>query len=458
MNEDIFREYDIRGIADKDLTDQSVEDIASAYATYSHKYNIKKICIGRDCRLSSDRIFKTLSQKLIKYGISIIDIGLVTTPILYYCLHCYDVDGGIMITASHNPSDYNGFKAAVGINVLSSEQIQKLKFIIQRKNFIPESAPGQIYFNDPLESYIQDLKERVNIQKKLKVGLDCANTPIGLFAKKVFDEFGCETFAIFEEPDGTFPNHHPDPSVESNLDDLKKLVLKKKLDIGIAFDGDGDRIGVLDGNGVFINADIVLLILAKSILVNNPNAKIIGEVKCSKVFFDEVENAGGQAIMWKTGHSKIKEKIKDEDALLAGELSGHIFFKDNHYGYDDALFAALRLIETISSSNESLSEMIDKIPSTASTPEIRIDFPEDKKFAAIDKLIKEVEKDLRDFKVTKIDGMRIEDSTGWALVRASNTQPALTLRFESDSNKNLLVLKEYIKDKIHKSTGLECKL
>ena len=308
-----------------------------------------------------------------------------------------------------------------------------------------------------IDNYIDDLNKRISISKKIRVGIDCANTPIGLFVNKVFAKLGCESFILFEEPDGNFPNHHPDPSIESNLSSLKDLVLQKKLDIGIAFDGDGDRLGVIDNEGCFISSDIILLILAKSILASNPEAKIIGEVKCTKVLFDEVLKSGGIPIMWKTGHSKIKEKIKEENALLAGELSGHIFFKDKHYGYDDALYAALRLIEIISNSDKKLSDFLSEIPNVITTPEFRIEFSEDEKFSAVDKIIKEFQSDLRDYKISEIDGMRLENESGWALIRASNTQPALTMRFESDSIENLNILQKYVKDKIEKAIGMKCK-
>ena len=456
MNENIFREYDIRGIADTDLTDEYVGNIASAFATYSNKFNVKKICVGRDCRLSSERIFNALTDKLIDYGISIIDIGVVTTPVLYFSLFTMDVDGGIMITASHNPSDYNGFKASIGKNVLSSDEIQELKILIRKKDYIIPSLKGSMERVHMIDDYIDDLNKKITISKKIRVGIDCANTPIGLFVKKVFTKLGCESHILFEEPDGNFPNHHPDPSIESNLSFLKDLVLEKKLDIGIAFDGDGDRLGVVDNEGNFISPDIILLILAKSILLSNPKAKIIGEVKCTKVLFDEIQKSGGIPIMWKTGHSKIKEKIKEENALLAGELSGHIFFKDKHYGYDDALYAALRLIEIISASNKKLSDFLSEIPSVITTPEFRIEFEEDKKFIAVEKIIKEFQSDLRDYKISKIDGMRLENECGWALIRASNTQPALTMRFESNTEENLNILQKYVKDKIIKAIGMQC--
>ena len=456
MNENIFREYDIRGIADTDLTDEYVGNIASAFATYSNKFNVKKICVGRDCRLSSERIFNALTDKLIDYGISIIDIGVVTTPVLYFSLFTMDVDGGIMITASHNPSDYNGFKASIGKNVLSSDEIQELKILIRKKDYIIPSLKGSMERVHMIDDYIDDLNKKITISKKIRVGIDCANTPIGLFVKKVFTKLGCESHILFEEPDGNFPNHHPDPSIESNLSFLKDLVLEKKLDIGIAFDGDGDRLGVVDNEGNFISSDIILLILAKSILLSNPKAKIIGEVKCTKVLFDEIQKSGGIPIMWKPGHSKIKEKIKEENALLAGELSGHIFFKDKHYGYDDALYAALRLIEIISASNKKLSDFLSEIPSVITTPEFRIEFEEDKKFIAVEKIIKEFQSDLRDYKISEIDGMRLENECGWALIRASNTQPALTMRFESNTLENLNILQEYVKDKIVKAIGMQC--
>jgi len=457
MNEKIFREYDIRGIAENDLNDHSVMQISLAFGTLALRQNVKKIAIGRDCRSSSTRIFDTFINGIISLGIDVIDLGIITTPILYYSLFNLDIDGGVMITASHNPPDYNGFKAAIGTEVLSSNQIQELKNIILANDFHPKDKDGKLTKNNIIDRYTEDLIKNINIRKNIKVGVDCANTPVGLFARKVFESVGCETFPLFENPDGTFPNHHPDPSVEENLSSLKNLVISKKLDLGVSFDGDADRIGIIDDEGNLVYSDIVLAILAKSILLDLPNSKIIGEVKCSKVLFDEIRKNGGIPLMWKTGHSNIKRKIKEEKAPLAGELSGHIFFSDKHYGYDDAIYAALRFVEILSNYDDKLSVILDYIPKMFSTPEIRLDFPEDRKFQIVDDLAEELKKLKSEYSLINIDGIRIENLNSWGLVRASNTQPALSMRFESNSEESLEKIKNEVLNLLEKVSGIKCK-
>ena len=457
MNNSIFREYDIRGIAGKDLNHEVVEMIGLSFGSMIIENGLKKISIGRDCRKSSDWIFDSLSKGIIRTGVDIIDLGLVTTPVLYFSLYGLDVDGGIMITASHNPPNYNGFKAAIGKDVLSSKQIQDLKDKIIGRSFRISETKGQIVKFDIYELYMADIVKNIKISRKLRVGVDCANTPVGLFAKDVLTSAGCEVFELFPEPDGNFPNHHPDPSVEDNLRDLINLVKEEKLDIGIAFDGDADRLGVINEKGVLIYADMILLLLARSVVKENPGAKIIGEVKCSKNLFDDIRRNGGIPIMWKTGHSNIKRKIKEEKAPLAGELSGHIFFSDRHHGYDDALYAALRLIEIISNQKDSISNMLKDIPKMYSTPEIRIDFAENEKFVIVDKLIQSIkDENLGLYNLVTVDGIRLENSSGWALVRASNTQPALTIRFEAESEEKLKDMKNYISKKLTSITGVIC--
>ncbi len=459
MNNSIFREYDIRGIAEKDLTNEVVELIGLAYGTKIIESGLQNISIGRDCRKSSDRIFNSLAGAILKTGVNVINLGVITSPVLYFSLYGLDVDGGIMITASHNPPDYNGFKAAIGKNVLSSEEIQNLKIKIQSKSFIVAQEKGHISDFDIIEKYKEDILKNINISRKLRIGVDSANTPVGLFAKDILSSAGCEVYELFSEPDGNFPNHHPDPSIEENLLDLKDLVKRESLDLGIAFDGDADRLGVLDEEGNLIYSDMILLLLARSVIKEHPGSKIIAEVKCSKNLFDDIRNSGGTPIMWKTGHSNIKRKIKEEKAPLAGELSGHIFFSDNHHGYDDALYAALRLAEVLSQQNVSISHMLNNIPKMYSTPEIRIDFPEQQKFEVIKKLIEAIKKENDDsFDLITVDGIRLENSKGWALVRASNTQPALTIRFEANSEPNLQALIAYVSEKLQSVTSIEINL
>ena len=457
MNSSIFREYDIRGIADSDLSDEVVGNIGFSFASMLIENGLSTISIGRDCRKSSDRIFQVLSEALLKSGINVVDLGMITTPVLYFSLYGLKVDGGIMITASHNPSDYNGFKAAIGKNVLSSEQIQDLKERILVGKYVSLEARGSLDEFDIIQDYKEDILKSINIKRRIRVGVDCANTPIGLFAKDILVSAGCEVYELFPEPDGDFPNHHPDPSVKENLVDLINLVRKESLDLGISFDGDADRIGIVDEKGDFIYSDMVLLLLARAVLAERPGSKIIGEVKCSKNLFDDIHNNGGLPIMWKTGHSNIKRKIKEESAPLAGELSGHIFFADKHHGFDDALYAALRFIEVVSSQSKALSSMLSNVPKMYSTPEIRIDFPEKEKFQFIEEFKELMRKDIdKEAKVITVDGIRVETANGWALVRASNTQPALTIRFEADSELNLNTLKKEIEKKLREVSSQIC--
>jgi len=457
LNNSIFREYDIRGIADSDLSDEVVGNIGFSFASMLIENGLSTISIGRDCRKSSERIFKVLSEALLKSGINVVDLGMITTPVLYFSLYGLKVDGGIMITASHNPSDYNGFKAAIGKNVLSSEQIQDLKERILVGKYVSLEVRGSLNEFDIIQDYKEDILKSINIKRRIRVGVDCANTPIGLFAKDILVSAGCEVYELFPEPDGDFPNHHPDPSVKENLVDLINLVRKESLDLGISFDGDADRIGIVDEKGDFIYSDMVLLLLARAVLAERPGSKIIGEVKCSKNLFDDILNNGGLPIMWKTGHSNIKRKIKEESAPLAGELSGHIFFADKHHGFDDALYAALRFIEVVSSQSKALSSMLSNVPKMYSTPEIRIDFPEKEKFQFIEEFKELMRKDIdKEAKVITVDGIRVETANGWALVRASNTQPALTIRFEADSELNLNTLKKEIEKKLREVSSQIC--
>lgn len=457
MNNSIFREYDIRGIADTDLSDEVVGNIGFSFASMLIENGLSTISIGRDCRKSSERIFQVLSEALLKSGINVVDLGMITTPVLYFSLYGLKVDGGIMITASHNPSDYNGFKAAIGKNVLSSEQIQDLKERILVGKYVSLEVRGSLNEFDIIQDYKEDILKSINIKRRIRVGVDCANTPIGLFAKDILVSAGCEVYELFPEPDGDFPNHHPDPSVKENLVDLINLVRKESLDLGISFDGDADRIGIVDEKGDFIYSDMVLLLLARAVLAERPGSKIIGEVKCSKNLFDDIHNNGGLPIMWKTGHSNIKRKIKEESAPLAGELSGHIFFADKHHGFDDALYAALRFIEVVSSQSKALSSMLSNVPKMYSTPEIRIDFPEKEKFQFIEEFKELMRKDIdKEAKVITVDGIRVETANGWALVRASNTQPALTIRFEADSELNLNTLKKEIEKKLREVSSQIC--
>ena len=371
MSPDIFREYDIRGIYGSDLKEPDAAFIGRAYGTLLGRSGGRTVSVGRDCRLSSPGLSEALIQGIVDTGVSVIDIGLVSTPVLYFSLFNLRVDGGVMITASHNPKDYNGMKMCVGKSSLFGQGIQGLKQLIEKSDF--EKGRGTVQQRSITDVYSRDIVKGIKVRRGLKVAIDCGNGMVGLMGPAVLRETGCDIVELYSNPDGTFPNHHPDPTVEENLIDLRKAVVDNGCEAGIAFDGDGDRIGVLDENGEVIWGDMLVLIYALSILKNARGAAVIGDVKCSSNLFNEIRKAGGDPIMWKTGHSLIKSKIKETSAVLAGEMSGHVFFNDRFYGYDDALYAALRLLEIISDTGKKLSQLLSHVPRTYCTPEIRVD-------------------------------------------------------------------------------------
>jgi phosphomannomutase/phosphoglucomutase len=448
INPQIFREYDIRGIVDRDLGEGVVETIGKAYGTYMRGLGKKRVSLGRDCRLSSPALAAAMSRGINSTGLDVIDIGMVTTPMLYFSLFSLDVDGGVMITASHNPGEYNGIKLCVERDSLFGEGIQNIRRIAEGRDFA--SGKGEVEKIDIMEDYIGFLRENVEIKPGIRIGIDCGNAMVGIVAPRILREFGCDLTELYVTPDGTFPNHHPDPTVEENMRDLIRTVREKNLQLGIGFDGDGDRIGVIDENGNIIWGDMLVIILARDILKRIPQAKIIGDVKCSSRLFRDVEKHGGRPIMWKTGHSLIKNKMKVEGAALAGEMSGHIFFADRYFGYDDALYAGLRLLEIVSRTGKRLSELLEGVPPAFSTPEIRVDCPEEIKFQVVDRVKEELKKGYR---VIDIDGVRIEFPDGWGLIRASNTQPALVLRFEAETKERLDEIRSLIEGKLEEVKG-----
>lgn len=428
----IFREYDIRGIVGDELNEDVVETIGKAYGTMAGEKNVKKISVGRDCRETSPELSDALIRGVNSTGIDVLDIGLVTTPVVYFSLFNTDVDGGIMVTASHNPGEYNGLKLCIGKDSLFGEKIQELKNVAKSGDFTTGS--GNVETTDLLEAYFNYLKNNLDIKPGLKVAIDGGNGTGGLTAPEILKRFGCDITELYTELDGTFPNHHPDPTVEENLVDLINAVKENGCDVGLAFDGDADRIGVVDEKGNIIWGDMLVLIYALDVLKDRKGATIVGDVKCSSNLFEGIRKAGGNPIMWKTGHSLIKSKIKEENAALAGEMSGHIFFNDKFFGYDDAVYAGLRLLEIISKSGKKVSELLSSIPETFSTPEIRVDCPDNIKFKVTEIVKNKLSKGN---KVVDIDGVRVEYPDGWGLLRASNTQPALVLRFEAQSRERL---------------------
>ena len=432
MNPEIFREYDIRGVVDKDLTDQDVVLIGKAFGTYLRGENRSKVCVGRDCRLSSENYQHLLIKGLLATGCDVVDVGVCPTPVFYFSIRHLKKEGGIMVTASHNPPEYNGFKLCSGYDSLFGEQIQKVRHIIEDRTFAEGS--GSTETADVVAPYKKVLEDNVKLARPLRVGIDAGNGTAGVVALPIIRALGCEVFDLYCDMDGNFPNHEPDPTVAKNMQDLMGLVQEKGLDVGIGYDGDGDRIGVIDEKGDIIWGDQLMIMYARDILSRKPGATFISEVKCSQTLYDDIEKHGGRAIMWKTGHSLIKQKMKEVKAELAGEMSGHMFFADRYFGYDDAIYASCRLLEILAETGKSITELLDDVPRTYSTPEIRVPCPDDRKF----QVVKDVTEYFRQrYDIIDIDGVRILFEDGWGLVRASNTQPVLVLRFEALSQTRL---------------------
>lgn len=429
----IFREYDIRGIYNEHFDLDFAYKLGKAFTAYVYGKTSKKalrFSIGYDARKSSLDIVERLSAGMKDSGADVTILGLVTTPVCYFSTFHLDLDGAIMITGSHNPPEYNGFKVSLGKTTIFGEEIQALKAILQAGNFI--SGVGSVRNHDIHPEYLARYKKEFGQIKPVKVILDCGNGAGGSIARKLFNVVGLTPEVLFEEPDGSFPNHHPDPTVEENLKDLQRSVLASGAICGIGFDGDADRIGVVDHTGKMIYGDELMTIFARDVLSQKKGAKIVGDVKCSDRMYHDITKCGGEPIMWKTGHSLIKEKIKSEMAPFGGEMSGHIFFADRNYGYDDAPYAGLRLCEILSKTGKTIPELLAGLPPAYNTPEIRIDTTEEKKILIVEK-VKEKFLNSKDksIKVNLIDGIRISFEDGWALARASNTQPVLVVRFES---------------------------
>jgi phosphomannomutase/phosphoglucomutase len=439
----IFREYDIRGIWEDDLTMEAVRAIGRAFSVYL-KGKINKdrptVSIGMDARLSSPLINKALTEEITASGIDVINIGLVPTPVQYFSMHHMDLDGGVMITGSHNPSEYNGLKLSVGKETLHGSQIQEIRVLVEQNS--KTGGQGTVREYDMIKDYLKALEAMFPSLSGLKVVVDAGNGTGGLTGPPLMHALGAEVTELFCEPDGDFPNHHPDPVVEENLKHLIAKVKETGAHVGIGYDGDADRIGIVDENGTIIWGDRLMIIFARDILKDNKGATIIGEVKCSQSLYDDIEAHGGNPIMWKTGHSLIKGKMKETGALLAGEMSGHIFFADRYFGFDDATYASLRLLQIIKDSGEPFSsaKLLEDVPKTVSTPEIRLDCPDDVKFTVAEKM----KGAFTDYPVIDIDGIRINFPKGWGLIRASNTQPALVMRFEASDEESLARIKSTV--------------
>ncbi|MBI5827059.1 MAG: phosphomannomutase/phosphoglucomutase [Deltaproteobacteria bacterium] len=468
--DNIFREYDIRGTYGQDLTDETAELIGRAYAAIVRKTRPRKagnprITVGRDVRTSSAPLWDALIRGLTSSGIDCVDIGECPSPLQYFSIHSLGLDGGIMITGSHNPPEYNGFKISIGEETIHGEGIQHLKRAVRQ--IAPERPPegmaeGKVERLDIISRYIDYVADNIRLpalKRPLKVALDSGNGTAGIVAPMLLRRLGCETVELFSDPDGRFPNHHPDPTMPENLNDLIEAVRCSGADFGVAYDGDADRIGVVDELGGIIWGDKLMVIFSRAILETNPGATIVGEVKCSQVMYDEIARRGGRPVMWKTGHSLIKSKMKELKAELAGEMSGHIFFANRYLGFDDAVYASCRLAEIMAMRREkdpgfAFSTLLAGLPETVITPEIRVDCPDKLKFGVIEKLCGAIGKGTNGFKVRdiiKIDGLRMNFDGGWALVRASNTQPVLVLRFEADSKALLDRSIDFVKTRLDKA-------
>jgi phosphomannomutase/phosphoglucomutase len=427
----IFREYDIRGIVGEDLTADVAEAVGRAYATRwrrSTQRDSGRIAVGHDNRPSSPELAARLCRGLNAAGLDAVLLGTVPTPTLYYATVALETDGGIQITGSHNPPEYNGIKMVVGGGSVYGQAIQELRDLVVMDDF--ETGDGEMVREDILARYVREIGERAHVDGPVHVVLDCGNGTGSVVAPEALRAAGIQVTCLYCESDGTFPNHHPDPTVDENVVDLIALVRETGADLGIGLDGDADRIGAVDGTGRIVRGDHLLLLYALDVLEDHPGAEIVFDVKCSKALPEMIEDAGGVPVMWKTGHSLIKERMKAGGAPVAGEMSGHICFADRFYGFDDAIYAAARLAALVQESGRSLAELADRIPQYPSTPELRVDCPEDRKFEIVEKI---VERYRTSHEVIDIDGARVLYDDGWALVRASNTQPVIVVRFEADT-------------------------
>ena len=433
MTPTIFRAYDVRGTYPDQLNRGVVEALGQAIGSYAKQQGQSTVVTARDGRLSGPDLQDALNQGLIRAGIDVIDVGMVPTPVLYFAAMTLGTGSGVMVTGSHNPPDYNGFKMMIGGHTLYGDDITGLYDAIDASQLI--EGEGAISEGDALKPYLEQIIADIHLEKPLKVAIDCGNGVAGVCAENLFKQLGCEVIPLFTDVDGTFPNHHPDPSKPKNLIDLIKAVKTQHCDVGLAFDGDGDRVGVITERGESIFADRLMMLLSEDVLSRNAGATIIYDVKCSRHLGPVIERAGGEPLMWKTGHSLVKAKMKETGALLAGEMSGHIFFKERWLGFDDGLYTAARLLEIFAKSDHSASSLFDAIPNDVSTPELNIEVPDTEKFAIVDRVASIIKGE--GLPLSTIDGVRVDLDSGWGLIRCSNTTPNLVLRFEAESTEAL---------------------
>jgi phosphomannomutase/phosphoglucomutase len=451
LKDHIFRAYDIRGIAGEDFDEAGAEVLGKAYATYLIRNDgIEKpnIAVGRDGRVSGEAMQSAFIKGVLSAGADVTNVGLATSPLLFFSICHGEFDGGVNITASHNPREYNGFKLQRhGAHAVCGDEIQAILEICEAMDF--EIGKGKETKQDYVEEYFEKLESMIEIPGKPKVVIDAGNGVPGKFAPELFTRLGCDVIPLYCEVDGTFPNHDADPEEEANLADLKEAVKAHKADIGIAFDGDGDRVGFVDKDGVSYPADLILLILSRDLLTRQKNAKIVIDLKATQVLFDEIAERGGEGIMVQTGHSFVEEKMREVGSLLGGEVSGHLFFGENYYGFDDAFLAAAKVLEIVQKSGKALPEHFADLPKVYNTPELKVSCPEDSKFLVIDRLVKYFVEQYGEEKCLTIDGVRIDfDNGAWGIVRASNTSPKITLRFEARTQEKLDEIKAIVMDKL----------
>ena len=443
MNEFIFRKYDIRGVVATDFTDDVVQNLGRAFGTYVVRGGGKTVAVSGDIRPTTPGLIDNLTKGLMETGITVIDLGILPTPTNYYSMYELDVDGAVQITGSHNPPEFNGFKISLNQKAFHSEQIQDLKELINTADF--EVGEGSVEKNEILPTYMDMLRSKISLDRPLKVAIDCGNAAGCITAPTIFKELGMEVTELFCDVDGTFPNHHPDPTEDHNLIDLIAEVQKGGYDFGVAFDGDADRVVAVDEKGGIIRADDLIAIFLPEIIKNEGDA-IVFDVKCSQALEDMIHRYGGTPVMWKTGHSLIKEKMRELNVNFAGEMSGHIFFADDFYGFDDAVYVALRLAQLISRGDKKLSEYTAEIPVYYSTPELRMECKDDiEKFEIAEKATAYF---TQKYDCITVDGVRIQFGDGWGLVRASNTQPVLVCRFEAQTQARMEEIQDLVLGKL----------
>ncbi|HHY70938.1 MAG TPA: phosphomannomutase/phosphoglucomutase [Thermoanaerobacterales bacterium] len=439
LNPYIFRQYDIRGVVNVDLDEDFARRLGQAFGTYAVKNGENKVVVGNDNRTSSPFLKKAVTEGLLSTRCDVVDIGTVITPIFYYARIHHDINPGIMVTASHNPAQFNGFKVAFGPGTIYGDEIQSLRSMMEKGDF--SSGNGTLSFKDPVEDYMNMICEKIRLSKRLRVGIDCGNGTASFFAQKLFSRLGVDVFPIYCTSDPAFPNHFPDPVKPENLMDLRELVLNENLDLGIGFDGDGDRIGAVDDKGNVIYGDMLMILYWREIMPKFPGTTAIVEVKCSQALVDEIKKLGGKPMFYKTGHSLIKAKMREIGAVFTGEMSGHMFFADEYYGFDDALYAAARLFRILSNSKCKLSELLADVSKYYSTPEIRVSCPDEEKFDKVETVRQFFE---NKYPIIDIDGARVMFSDGWGLVRSSNTGPELIVRCEAKTEVGLERIKKEI--------------